>query len=1111
MIEKEKIYFPDHIYQKHLFKIKNIKFTPQEIKIIAFTLSGRSAKTTASFFSISSKTVESHIRNIKKKLGCNSRDGVVDFIEKSGNFADVKRYYLSLLIHTEFENILKKLSTSPTKIKATLVQGGDQDSDCNIVPHLKHHLKLAGILVSVEYKRNPLNLFQAFYGIPNASCRIYILPKDICLNVLNAELASNLTDPATPYSIYSNKVFICPKIEELALQPNSLENLGLINDKNYYFMVFEILKRLLPHLDIDRKVTEFNESVRVLLSYSNPLALQYYSEEEIIEKQQDRLISKLEKFLRTKKWKPLSALAGCFLCGIGLLVLSFKDNNKAHAQNHIQNAEAEERTPMITNLVSPLTSTFLNRPALLNQIEEKLKRQEGIQTVLLVGIGGTGKTTLARHFGHSSKFSITWEINAETPESLRESFESLAFACSQTDAEKKKLRDIKEIKNQKEKEEKILHLVQKYLKANPNWLLIYDNVEKVGDIQNYFPFDYRAWGKGKVIITTRGTSMNDNTNSIQIEELKPDEKFALFLKIMQQEKGLLSKEIQKEKAQKFLEAIPPFPLDVTIASHYLKETNISYDEYLGRLMKCDKQFDTIQQKIIEEVSGYKKTRYGILALSLQKILESHEEFKDLLVLMSLINSENIPRNLLNAYKSEEIVDNFIFHIKKYHLITPKLDTSTSNASLSIHRSIQTISLKYLIKVLNLKNNRRIILQSAQVLENYIISRINQQDYTEMECLKNHSEAFLRHTELLNDNINGIIGSKLGVIYFYIGKGLKSKQVLEENLQKFKKYYDQNYGQHAWVLGYLGLVYYRELGGYEKAKDILEQSLMIYKENKSENHIDVGRSLLYLGMVCIKIGKFGQAKSLFEESLLMHKQHYAEDHFNVAFSLACLGSAHCELGNYETAKIMLEESLNIYKKHFSENHLNIAWLLVHLGNVHMNLGDYKKAQVIFEKSIKTYKELFSEDYIDTARILVLLAYTHGKLKNYDKSKEILEKCLIIYEQCYGKDHIEIADVLNKLGEIYFLQGYIEPAEDCLLKALKIYQDNKHVEIYKCFENLSELYLKRAKSQKNPSLSKNLKKQSILYLKQALNTVETNFPLNSPHKSRIQLRLTQLISN
>jgi len=45
------------------------------------------------------------------KLECSARDSIIDFIEKSGKLATVRKYYSCLLIHAKFEKQLKEIAT----------------------------------------------------------------------------------------------------------------------------------------------------------------------------------------------------------------------------------------------------------------------------------------------------------------------------------------------------------------------------------------------------------------------------------------------------------------------------------------------------------------------------------------------------------------------------------------------------------------------------------------------------------------------------------------------------------------------------------------------------------------------------------------------------------------------------------------------------------------------------------------------------------------------------------------------------------------------------------------------------------------------------------------
>ena len=238
-----------------------------------------------------------------------------------------------------------------------------------------------------------------------------------------------------------------------------------------------------------------------------------------------------------------------------------------------------------SNFIIPPESTFLNRSDLIIKIHENLKGTEQIQTLALVGVGGSGKTTLARQYAYRQNTSIVWEINAETRETLMASFETLADRLCQTAEDKKIFKELQEIKNIPKKKEKIILWVREKLQLHSNWFLIFDNVEKFTDIQDYFPTEPFMWGKGKIIVTTRDTNIKNNKYSIEM--------------------------------RKFLKEIPSFPLDVSLATYYLKSTHVSYTQYLEYLKKYNNDFNIIQQNILKEVSDYVRTRYSIVTLSLQ--------------------------------------------------------------------------------------------------------------------------------------------------------------------------------------------------------------------------------------------------------------------------------------------------------------------------------------------------------------------------------------------------------------------------------------------------------------------------------------------------------------
>ena len=87
-----------------------------------------------------------HIHNIMSKIGCNSRNNIIEFIEKSNKVTLVKQHYADLLIKGMFELELKKFSSKTKNNINCLILYHKKERVKNIfVNTLEKHLNIAGI------------------------------------------------------------------------------------------------------------------------------------------------------------------------------------------------------------------------------------------------------------------------------------------------------------------------------------------------------------------------------------------------------------------------------------------------------------------------------------------------------------------------------------------------------------------------------------------------------------------------------------------------------------------------------------------------------------------------------------------------------------------------------------------------------------------------------------------------------------------------------------------------------------------------------------------------------------------------------------------------------
>jgi tetratricopeptide (TPR) repeat protein len=1140
---------PQEIYDQHLEVINHVRFTKREMDVIACLLNNQVVNY---YLRISEKTVASHLSSIKNKLNVksNPRSAIIKFINSSNKLLFVKQYYLGLKLQEEFEDVLKgitKLNDEET-LPYLIVHEEEKIPRHSFLELFINHLKLAGIKILKNTKgiQKPLSLSNLLKKFQQEDYVIYAIPKS-CITPSVKNEKQSIT-----FESKHRILFFLPEVKSQNNIPKEYASAGLIDFEcyeNYYSMFFEILKRLLPHLNLEEIISSFKERLEarkeLFLSHQTPS----FSEENILEKNDAEFHFKIRSFLKSKRWQLLSCALIICLVGAGSL---FFGKNKYHPLPH---DIMQKKLPIRSDLLLPTESSLLNREDLLTKIYDKFKKQPSIQAIALIGPGGAGKTTIARQYAKQQKVNVAWEINGETPESLQSSFERLADVLSNAEEDKKRLRGILEIKNLIEREDKVIQFVKEHLQSHSNWFLIYDNVEKFSDIQKFFPQDLETWGNGNVIVTTRNSNIQNNkhiSDVVQIGELSDRQKFNLFIQIMSTKKNPQPITYQNEETIKFLKEIPPYPLDVSIAAYYLRATHIPYAIYLKNMTQYNKDFKNLQTNLLKESGDYVKTRYGIITLSLDHLIKAHEDLAELLLFISLLDSQNIPRDLLDKYKNNTVVDNFIYHLKEHSLIISNFsdsEFSPKGFSFSIHRSTQGISLAFLIKKCELAKNNQQLKLMVNVLTNHAIELIKTDDYSKMEDLAKHFEKFLSHSNLLTQTMKGSIESILGSIYYRLGnyenarlsleKGYnilnkneseahsliahtliylgtlykktgdykKAKYLLEESLIIYNNHLPTNYEMIAWASFNLGDAY-RNLGKHTKAKDLLEKSLSIYRTHAPKNYSGMVWSLTYLGNFYRDQGHYEKARISLEESLFLSKNHVSPNPLSFARILGYLGRVYKELGSYDKAKNMAQQSLSISQEHLPEENLDIAWALRGLGMVYNALEQYENAKKVLEKSLSIYK---SKNHIDVSSVFWCLGNTYKGLGHYEEARKLLQKSLVGYENQYGKDHLNTAFILRDLGEVYLREDHLEASETSLQKALEIFQQYKHPDNYTVLEILTELYLeksKRAENKGNLQQSHIFKVQALTYLNQALKIVRTYFPSDSPHIKRIQNRLKNL---
>lgn len=1055
--KNNKLALPKEIYRAQLNKINAVALSQREIDIIACILSGRSAKGIAQFLSISYRTVQVHTFNAMKKLGCTSRESMISLVEKSDQFIPLKEYYLSLLTYNTFEGCLKEVAKLGNGPRPTCIITYWDISENPFFNYLKEHLTLAGMSVLLEVREKKQLFSQLLQEARHDIYTLYALPHTW---LAEHQAEPDLQQPSQESSgRQRNILFLLSETEQLREIPQEINTyacLDLAQQENYYFSVFALLKRIIPYMELDDIISEFKDK------YDQIYGSGHHPVPQIMPPLDDDHTShtNYRKILRSifsiSRKKLLIGSAAGIAAIWALLLIMWPTIGEKTNQSNIQ-----ATTPSIrSDLPIPTNHTLLKRQNILAQMEEIFKGQGGIRLVVLAGIGGSGKTTLARLYAGQQDCEVIWEINAESHESLVHSFEKLGYALSRTQEERLELKEIQRILDKKKQESTLALFIKKLLKTYPGWLLIYDNVESFSDIRDFFPQDFKAWGEGKVIITTRDSNIGNsdiinNSYVILLEELDATDKFSLFQNIVNPGQNLLSDIEGKKRVNQFLENIPSFPLDISIVAKYLRITKTSFDDYL-KLVK-----DNSQDNLLKTISGQEKTRYSIITASLNLLLKESPEYRDLLVLISLIESQDIPIDLLSEYKNQTFAHKFLHGLKKQSLVlgsSVKFDEPLPK--FSIHRSTQEAIRAYILKSLNIHNKKdnNKIKSISYYLCCYMDKLIKKDNFQEMKPLINHIETFLKYESLLSDEALANLSNNLALMYSYFGANQRSLSLFKTSLGIFKKLYRDNHVKVASVKRGLGAAY-REVGDYEQSKFFLEQALEVFKGYYGDDNRETAETYIQLGNVYRNIRDYHRSKEVFEHVLLFYEKNDGKDHVNVAWLLVQLGFVYKRFRHYKLSIDTLNKGFDIYNRHYGINNVYTAWALSYLGNVYGKCGQYNKALKNLHQALTVFRKHYGNQTVREAYILVNLGNVYQKQGHYQKACEFFQKAHELFNAHYGKDHFDTCWGAIHLGDLYRLMGNYTQAKNLIEPSVEFYRKkygNNHSSTGWALLNLGSLY-------------------------------------------------------
>ena len=468
-----------------------------------------------------------------------------------------------------------------------------------------------------------------------------------------------------------------------------------------------------------------------------------------------------------------------------------------------------------------------------------------------------------------------------------------------------------------------------------------------------------------------------------------------------------------------------------------------------------------KNSLLQNISGYTKTRSKIVRLSVKHIIESNKEFHDLLLLVSLLDSEDIPKKLLITYKGEVLTNQFLQEMSKFSLITTKdgsLYRKTSPNTFSIPQTIQNISLKYLTQT----PQKIPYKQFAPVVENFMENQLYKGDYEKLKATTIHIEKLLTNQHLFTKEFSFCVKHCIKHLLYDVvyDNVIKAKDLLKHsrNLNHPASGIDRKIlAKNSVALG----IVYRNLGKYKKSENFLQQALELI--DKNFDHISKYKSsaLTSLAITYNFTGKYALAENLFIEATKINPQLFGPGSRKNAWSLSHLAYNYISQGKYEEAETILSNLSTKFSGKRQSRFLRAAWIEVFIGKLELHRGNYTVAEEHLKKSLKLFQKFYGTNSTGITTALVYLGELNTDLKNYEEAKNYLQHAKSILEALYGEPNLNLytAQIYRSLGKISADLQHYEQAKEFLNLSYNFFQNQHPTSSY--HRALTKLYIEEVK--------------------------------------------------
>jgi MinD-like ATPase involved in chromosome partitioning or flagellar assembly len=725
--------------------------------------------------------------------------------------------------------------------------------------------------------------------------------------------------------------------------------------------------------------------------------------------------------------------------------------------------------------VSGRNPAFTGREEVLEELRVRLFRHTTAVPVVLLGLGGVGKTQIALEYAHrfAAHYDIVWWISADQPPIVRAELAKLAGPLRITVGQ-----------TTNEQVEAVLQALRQGTRS-PRWLVIFDNPESPEELHGFLPD-----GPGDVIITTRNPSWAQVADAIEVGVFERTESVELISRRV----GALP----AADADAVAERLGDLPLVVEQAAAWLATTAMPVRSYLELL-------DTRLSEVLAErpPPGYPNSAAATWSLSLERLRRSRPAAARLLELCSFFSPEPIPTWLFStprmvedlaavdrAVRDRMFQDSLIQDIGRYALV--RVDPVIN--SIRVHRLVQQVirdAMSVEARAETRVQVQEILAAAGAARQGGPDDRENWSTFEELRphlvpsgALESRDDAvrqlvidMTRYLSLSGDPAGSedlarragerwaaLFGGDLLTLRMRVqlanalraaGRDSESLAISEEVLPLLEALVGPDHPYRLEAAGGLAADL-QWAGRYAEARGLTREIWARWREAFGDDYPRTLNAANNVALAERLHGDFREAARIDADTFRRRRETLGAKNYWTLYSAMNYGRDHRNLGDHQASRELLETTLGSCRTELGEDHPLTLLVAKSLTVTLRRMGHLSEASDLGEDTLKRSRDALGAEVRDTVICTLEIACLRSAVGDHSGAQELAREVLRYYREHYSPGNPHALAAANNLGIFLMRAGDAWSARTVLAEAARRFDGvlgEEHPQTQVCRLNLA----------------------------------------------------------